>query len=161
MRAVGYCIGEIQVWDGAGDRPRAFGSNSVVLVTGGTWDTDPFLEHQDSCAMSTYIHHYHFSTAGAMFSNALGNKVNIPPEVLQTLFEYTHSYVKSQLRLNWIVKTPSGYERFKGTKRDPSRFHNRGGTRNLFVEADWTCRETKATAISKRLASLFFPHINT
>jgi hypothetical protein len=145
MRAVGYCIGEIQVWDGAGDRPRAFGSNSVVLVTGGTWDTDPFLEHQDSCVMPTYIHHYHFSTAGAMFSNALGNNVNIPPEVFQTLFEYTHSYVKSRLRLNWTAK------------RDRPHVRKRGETENLFVKADWARQETKPTGISVRLASLFFP----
>lgn len=157
MRAVGYCIGEIQVWDGAGDRPRASGSNSVVLVTGGTWDTDIFLEDQDSCVMPTYIHHYHFSTAGGMFSNALGNKANIPPEVFQTLFEYTHSHVKSQLRLNWKATTPSESQRFRGNKSDRSHSHHRAGTKNLFVEPEWTCRETESTSISKRLASLFFP----
>lgn len=150
MSAVGYCIGEIQAWDGAGDRPRASGSNSVILVTGSTWDTDIFLEDQDSCVMPTYIHHYHFSTAGGMFSNALGNKANIPPEVFQTLFEYTHSHVKSELRLHWKAATPSEGQRFRENKSDAA-------IKNLFVEPEWTCGETKSTPISKRLASLFFP----
>ncbi|GIK00896.1 hypothetical protein Aspvir_004925 [Aspergillus viridinutans] len=157
MKAVGYRIGEIQVWDGSGARPRAFGSNSVVLVTGGSWDTDPFLEEQDSCVMPTYTHHYHFSTAGAMFSNAFRNKVNIPPEVFPTFFEYTHSCIRSQLHLTWIVQTPSEYERFRGIRSDRSPLHNRGGTKKLLAKAVWTYQETKPSPISVRLASLFFP----
>jgi hypothetical protein len=153
LKEVGYFIGQIQVWDGSGDSPRRQGSNAIVLVIGGSSETDPLVSPYDA-GMGEFVYHYHFNTAGAMFSNALRNQSDIPPEAFQTFFEQTYSYIESHLNLRWNVTTAEDYDRYYGPYGS-SRIHNRG-IRSIRAKAEWTRQGIKSSSISTRLASLHF-----
>ncbi len=152
LREVGYFIGPIQAWDGSENLPRAHGSNAVVLVTGGSWETDPFMDEVGGLIDPVY--HFHFKTTGAMFSNSLRNRFNVAPEVFQTIFEQIYSYIESHLTLHWKVKTVDDYERFLGS-HGQSRIHHRGA-RSMRLNAEWNHQGTPSS-ISVRLASINFP----
>ena len=142
------------MWDGNGAISQTCGSNAIVLVTGGSSETDPLASLYDSGGGCDFVYHYHFNTTGAMLSNALRNLSDIPPEAFQTFFEDVYSYIETRLHFRWKVATED-YERYYGPYRS-SRIHNRG-MRSIRIKADWVRRDTRASPISIRLASLYFP----
>ncbi len=58
LREVGYLIGPIQAWDGTGTVSQSHGSDGIVLVTGGSRETDPFID--ETGGLIDPIYHFHF-----------------------------------------------------------------------------------------------------
>lgn len=117
LKEVGYRIGEIQVWMGAGDGdlpPKENDLIPVVLVLGDSAPLDPVsfpvdplaLKAEDIVARS-YTLHYDYNTVGSMLLAALNNQSDVKADVYQAQFEQIYDYFESNLSVEWeLSKNP-------------------------------------------------------
>ncbi|KAL1613946.1 hypothetical protein SLS54_010156 [Diplodia seriata] len=104
LKEIGYPIGKIEFWGGEDAQPYLNQPRNLVLVLGGTIETDHLstdFERSDGGSYLTAVYHYHLRTAGAMFCNAFNDNNNFAPEEFQTRFDNTITYIKKHLRFEW------------------------------------------------------------
>lgn len=99
LKEIGYNIGHIRTWGGEGTRPKD--DKAVVLVLGGTVDTDERRISDDELPNDIQIYHYRISTVGALFCTALSKQSNVRPESLQARFMSVHEYITDHLQFVW------------------------------------------------------------
>jgi hypothetical protein len=106
LKAVGYSIGPIVVWDGQGSPPQPR-PRGVVLVLGGVSETDfpqkPSVRIPQTTARASANLHLYFrdETIGSMLLNALGVRTSIRVESVQTMFLRVQSCVEGSLTCSW------------------------------------------------------------
>lgn len=106
LKAVGYDIGPIVVWDGQGPVPQPR-PRGVVLVLGGVSESDfcqtSNVRIPDTVARGATNVNLYFrrETIGSMLLNALGIHTSIRVETVQTMFEDVQSCVKRSVTCNW------------------------------------------------------------
>ncbi|KAL8995033.1 MAG: hypothetical protein Q9169_005159 [Polycauliona sp. 2 TL-2023] len=133
FKAIGYSIGGIETWDGEGTSPHPMGIKSLVLVLGGSSETDKYMEEHQQIPDTQMVLHYQYSTVGAMLLTALGNAPKIRPEVLQVDFEKIFEYVEDHLMIEYILEEGQLH----------ATFH-------------WTRDKKEPTALAVRLAAFYF-----
>lgn len=105
LKAVGYSIGPIVVWDGQGSPPEP--RRGVVLVLEGVSETDFSQKSsiripQTTARASTNLHlYFRDETIGSMLLNALGVRTSIRVESVQSMFSHVRSCVESSLTCSW------------------------------------------------------------
>ena len=134
LRAIGYNIGSIQPWSGQGQTPCPIGPNSLILVLGGSSDTDPLMEEFQQLPDTPMILHYQFNTTGAMLLTALQDAPNTQPEVFQTDFEQVFEYVEQYLNIGFTCSN--------------------GG---ITAAYNWKEVDKTPTTLAVRLATMYFP----
>ena len=134
LRAIGYQIGSIQHWSGQGQPPCPIGPKSLVLVLGGSSETDPLMEEFRQLPDTPLILHYQFCTTGAMLLTALQHAPDIQPEVLQTDFEQVSEYVEQHLTIG-----------FTCSEKGVSAVYN------------WKEAAKAPISLAVRLATMYFP----
>lgn len=68
LQCIGYKLGEVIIWDGTGKRPNP--PRGIVLVMGGSSDTDELMTPWSMLHTVEPVSHYHWKTAGVMFYSA-------------------------------------------------------------------------------------------
>ncbi|KAI4108350.1 MAG: hypothetical protein LQ339_002251 [Xanthoria mediterranea] len=136
LKVVGYTIGDIQSWNGNGTPPVSMGTKSVILVLGGSSETDPFMELFENAIDSRPLLHYQHKTTGAMLLTALGHVSDILPETLQEDFEQVFEYIEEVLTVEYTCRNGM-----------------------IYVEYRWREIDKKATPMALRLASVYFSHL--
>ncbi|KAL5320415.1 hypothetical protein ACEPPN_011217 [Leptodophora sp. 'Broadleaf-Isolate-01'] len=100
LRCVGYMLGEVTVWDGAGSRPALH--RTVVLVTGGSCETDNLMDENTFKSTSIdLITHYKWNTVGAMLWNSLLQDCGHFHTTLQEDFDNINDLVEHNLDFQW------------------------------------------------------------
>lgn len=134
LKVVGYKIGRIEVWDGLGSTPDYY--RGVVLVVGGTSETDDLMEEIDEEILpSPYLSHYRVGTIGALLANCVQMQSDIRPEVCQTWFEQVRSRLQGSLSFYWYY--------------NPDKIE-------LIARPRWVARGPESTSYAVRLASIYF-----
>ena len=133
LKAVGYNIGSIRTWNGNGAPPGSIGTKSVILVLGGSSQTDPFME--EDVPGTPLLLHYQHRTVGAMLLTALGHLSDILPENLQEDFEQVFAYIEDHLTVEY-------------TWTDDI----------ICAVPRWREADQKPTSMATRLASIYFSH---
>lgn len=136
LKVVGYTIGDIQSWNGNGTPPVSMGTKSVILVLGGSSETDPFMEQIENAVDPRPLLHYQHKTTGAMLLTALGHVSDILPETLQEDFDQVCEYLEEVLTVEYTCR--------KGM---------------IYAEYRWRDIDKKATPMALRLASVYFSHL--
>ena len=143
FREVGYKIAQIKSWNGLGTRPAFHG---VLLVTGGTSETDTFIDEgphwRSECVFNSY---YYFATTGAMLLNSLQAKCDIPPEVCQQYYEDIDARIQKQLTIRW-TSNPKSVSMPRVRKDDETQ-----------VIARWKDSSNEISRLAVRLAAFNFP----
>ena len=137
LKAIGFQISAVKMWNGSDDPIPISGPHAVILVLGGSRETDPLMLDHAEVIGEAYIHHYRFSTIGAMLSNALYNQSDISPETFQTEFESIYSYIGKSLVFKW---------RTSSDILCPMK-----------AAATWEPPQRKPSPMSTRLAAIYFP----
>jgi hypothetical protein len=103
LRAVGYKLGPVIVWSGNEPSPQSI--RSLVLVTGGSSDTDMFAPPENAGGPSIQmISHYRWNTIGAMLWNAHVRVSKCFVETYQSDFEDTDKDLMEELHgFQWAV----------------------------------------------------------
>ncbi|KAL8790915.1 MAG: hypothetical protein Q9213_000340 [Squamulea squamosa] len=138
LKAIGYNIGNITSWNGVGEAPVLMSPNSVLLVLGGSSQTDLYLTEDELVSDRPLLLHYQHETTGAMLLTALGHVSDIshiPPETLQEDFEQTLEHIESHLTVQY-------------TCRDDG----------IYAVHHWREVDKKASPLAIRLASIYFSH---
>ncbi|KAL5347239.1 hypothetical protein ACLOAV_007548 [Pseudogymnoascus australis] len=71
LQAVGYGIESILPWQGSPPRPRGPNSRAVLLVLGGSEETDTLMEEHFELRSFDVIMHYTYNTVGAMLHQSM------------------------------------------------------------------------------------------
>ena len=143
LKAVGYIMGQIRVWDGK-DSPPAI-SGGIILVIGGSMEiggsvvTDPYVLDFEELEEPNYIAHYRFSTVGALLLNALHRPCEILPESLQTWFDKVRDIIETSLDFRWEWPAARHHQKLK-------------------IMSVWKLSPSKSASWLVRLASLEFPN---
>ncbi len=100
LKTVGYSFDDIVLWDGCGERPTP--SRSLILVTGGTHQTDQLM-HEDLSDTGDLdlVSHYRWETVGALLWNAVKQPSNHVQESFQQDFESIDAAVSHCLDFRW------------------------------------------------------------
>ena len=101
LKAIGYHLGHIQIWNGLGESPYPRNRKSLTLVLGGSSATDMFMESFPQLPDAPLLLHYQFKTTGAMLLTALQNAPDIRPETLQEYFENIFAYLEDHLSIEF------------------------------------------------------------
>lgn len=99
LRSVGYSLDPLQSWNGVGSQPKVV--RGVILVTGGTSETDPLQLNPGEFAESSRKSHYQHSTIGAMLVNAVQFPTLLAPETAQEQFRSAERALLSLIRPTW------------------------------------------------------------
>ena len=136
LKAVVYSIGSIHIWTGHGEPPSPIGARCLLLVLGGSSETDTCMPDPEDVQTLTSQPklHYQFSTIGALLLSAMGTVVDIAPETLQEDFQHIFAYIQEHLEITYFAEDGSIYATYKWRK------------------STWS-----ATPTATRLASLYFP----
>lgn len=133
LKAVGYNIAGIHTWNGMGTPPDSLGK-TVILVLGGSSETDPLMEESE-IPEELFTLHYQYRTTGAMLLTALRHIPDIGPEKLQEDFEQVFEYIEDHLTVEYTYRENTAY-----------------------AEHRWREPDKKPTAMAIRLASIYFSH---
>ncbi|KAL8947034.1 MAG: hypothetical protein Q9222_006640 [Ikaeria aurantiellina] len=122
LKVVGYNVGDILTWDGDGEPPGPLGIKSVILVLGGSSETDPLMEDEELISDLPLLLHYQHKTTGAMLLTALGHVSDIPPETLQEDFEQVFEYIERHLTVQYICKNEgiNAVHQWRGIDKNPN-----------------------------------------
>lgn len=136
LKAVGYKMGSIQTWGGVGIPPSPLGTKCLVLVLGGSSETDPLMEGGEDSQTPNQppTLHYQHSTTGVLLLTALGDAPRILPETLQEDFEQVFDYVEKHLTIDYFPEPGEALARY-----------------------NWRRANTNSTPTTIRLASVYFP----
>ncbi|RFU34496.1 hypothetical protein B7463_g1877, partial [Scytalidium lignicola] len=141
LKDVGYNIRSIQPWGGFPPTPRASASRAVILVLGGSEQTDHLMtDLTDTTGLDLQLH-YTFQTVGSMLHQSLAPEVIIRPEILQTEFEFIFDSIASRLHASYSAPLPP---------RIPE---------TMEVTFVWSSAKKPSSSIEAKLASLYFPLI--
>ena len=153
LKAIGYPIGPICVWDGQ-NSPPVPKPRGVVLIVGGSCDTDPesgsFTRVPIADANASLKFYFREETIGSMLVNALGVKVNLMPESVQEMFIYVQTCIAQTLSFNWEIRS-KGSQKY----RTPSEIVDRDGA-TLFCMCQIKESTRKAKPLASSLASVYF-----
>ncbi|KFY84999.1 hypothetical protein V500_08798 [Pseudogymnoascus sp. VKM F-4518 (FW-2643)] len=138
LQAVGYGIGSIIKWQGSPPRPRIPSPMTVVLVLGGSEETDTLMEDLFEMECFELVMHYTYNTVGAMLYQSLFQYTTTPPEVFQSDFEEIYHSIQSRLQTKYHL--PAG---------------ERGAS--LCVACHWKPSSSTSSPIAMRLAAIHFP----
>ena len=152
LKAIGYPIGLIVVWDGKGDPPEPR-PHGLVLVIGGTFETDAsaFTRVQtvldDSTSLKLY---YRQDTIGSMFVHALRANADFVLESIQEMFVYVRSRIRDTLSCSWEVR-PKADRNLTSTERI-------AGRDGLTLDSIFRHKKPskKLHSLSTRIASTYF-----
>ncbi|KAI1391982.1 uncharacterized protein F4822DRAFT_111469 [Hypoxylon trugodes] len=106
LKEVGYMIGVIRAWDGEGEIPTH--RRGIILVTGGSHDTDPEMLTGDTLnlgAKRAVIHYYRQETVGSLLFNIFGHLSTLQADAYDNYFRETNKCIKNALRLTWANVT--------------------------------------------------------
>jgi hypothetical protein len=104
LRSAGYKVGDIIVWNGSDRRPSP--SRGLVLVVGGTSETDEYMYHINSENITAVlISHFQWKTVGALFWNAFDQVFSHSPhESFQQVFDDIDDRISEALpSFQWSV----------------------------------------------------------
>lgn len=153
LKAVGYPIGPICVWEGQGDPPVPK-PRGVVLVVGGSFDTDPqsapFTRVAIADINASLKFYFREETIGSMLVNALGVKTNLMPESVQEMFSYVQTCIAQTLSFNWEMR-PRESQKYKGL---PEIVDRDGIT--LFCMCQIKNPDRRPKPLASSLASIYF-----
>ena len=153
LKAIGYPIGPVCVWDGQGELPVPKPCG-VVLVIGGSSDTDsksaPFKRVPVVDAEVSLKYHYREETIGSMLVNALGVKLDLLPESVQEMFNYVETCMSQTLYFDWETR-PRELQR----RQHPSEVLDWDGA-TLFCVCRMKDYPKKAKPLATSLASIYF-----
>ena len=135
LKAVGYNIGSIQTWGGVGIPSSPLGTKCLILVLGGSSETDPLMEGGEDVQTPNQppTLHYQHSTTGVLLLTALGDSPKILPETLQEDFEQVFDYVEEHLTIDYFPEPGEALARY-----------------------NWRRANTDPTPTAIRLASVYF-----
>ena len=138
LKAVGHNMGSIQTWVGVGTPPSPLGTKCLILVLGGSSQTDPLMEGGEDVQNPNQlpILHYQHSTTGALLLTSLGDAPQISPESLQEDFDQVFDYVENHLTIGYFPDDGSTYARY-----------------------NWKTVNNESTPTAIRLASVYFPAV--
>lgn len=104
LRAVGYPIGPIVVWDGTSTAPRP--DRGLVLVLGGSFDTDTHAIDANRIYSSEGRLQLYFrqETISSMFLNSIGFRTDVVPETLQSFFSMVRDSVRRNCEFSWDTR---------------------------------------------------------
>ena len=136
LKAVGYNMGSIQTWGGVGIPPSSLGTKCLILVLGGSSETDPLMEGGEDSQTPNQppTLHYQHSTTGVLLLTAMGDAPKISPEALQEDFEQVFDFVEKHLTIDYYAKPGETLARY-----------------------NWKTANTDSTPTAIRLASVYFP----
>jgi hypothetical protein len=145
LRAVGYRIDEIQVWDGTGTCPCP--RRSIVLVIGGWSKTDCLQDDEEIDQFyrrsSALILHYRKDTVGAMLWNSFPQECCFGPETFQQDYLDIHRQLKQDLiEVRWCYLDIHGGQ----IQAVP-----------IWTQDDLLRKRPPTNAFATRLATIFFP----
>ncbi|KAL2866127.1 uncharacterized protein BJX67DRAFT_356642 [Aspergillus lucknowensis] len=145
LKAVGYSIGSIEVWDGMPPRPKPFGPRCVVLVLGGSEETDQLMAAAEEIGdCDTMVHHYTQSTVGSMLYHSIAPYYLIDPECLQEDFEYIRHSIATRMQVSFGLEN-----------------HGRPLKEDIRARIEWKEEEEgprrRVSATERSLASIYFP----
>jgi hypothetical protein len=141
LRAIGYPLDSVRIWNGLGPQPRVI--RGVILVTGGTSQTDPLRLDPGEFAEGHRQFYYRHSTVGAMLINAIGFPTNLAPETAQVMFCSVEETIKETIELRWRASR-DGLHRLEA----------------IFTTSDYTTsrrHRSQASPHALSLASVYFP----
>ena len=133
LKSVGYPIGPIEIWDGYGE-PPPLQEKMLTLVMGGSSETDQLAEEDPQLPNTEMVFHYTFNTVGSVLLDSMRSVINVRPEVLQEDFEQSFAYVQEHVTVQFLVDRVLVMAKFS-----------------------WQECERKPSALSIRLASIYFP----
>lgn len=136
FRSVGYNIASVTIWDGHGPRPVIH--RGLVLVTGGSHETDPLLRDPYDNISIHIIAHYRYQTVGSMLWNSFNQVCENTVETLQQDFEEINEEILRDLSMSWAYLDMQG-EQIQAYFGWPSR--------------------PRATRHATRLATFLFPDV--
>lgn len=153
LKAVGYPIGPIIVWDGR-NLPPVPKPRGVVLVIGGSSDTDlksaPFTRVPVADANASLKFYYREETIGSMLVNALGVRMDLMPESVQEMFFYVQTCIAQTLSFNWEIRSKES-----PNYKVSSEIVDRDGT-TLFCMCQLQDPGRKPKPLASSLASIYF-----
>ncbi|KFY05741.1 hypothetical protein V492_08323 [Pseudogymnoascus sp. VKM F-4246] len=138
LQAVGYRISSILRLEGSQPRPHIPNPQTVVLVLGGSEETDTFMEDISGLAYSRVVMHYTYDTVGAMLHQSLSQYTTTAPELFQSDFEEIYGSIELRLRTEYYLQPGKA-----------------GGT--LCVACNWKPPPSPPSPIATRLAGIYFP----
>ena len=136
LKAVGYSIGSLHIWAGLGEPPKPIGARCLLLVIGGSSETDTCVadpEQLQNLNLKPKLH-YQYSTIGALLLSAMGAVVDVAPETLQEDFQHIFAYIEEHLSMTYLTEDDS-----------------------LYATYNWKNPNRSVTPTATRLASLHFP----
>lgn len=104
LQAVGYGIDSILTWQGIPPRPRIQSPMTVVLVLGGSEETDTLMEDLSERILFDMVMHYTYDTVGAMLYQSLFPYATSSPEVFQFDFEEIYDSIQSRLQTQYHLQ---------------------------------------------------------
>ncbi|OQE14060.1 hypothetical protein PENFLA_c041G02346 [Penicillium flavigenum] len=141
LKVVGYFIGSIEVWDGAPPRPKPLGPRCIVLVLGGSEETDHLMAAAEEIVQDcNQVYHYTRSTVGPMLYHSIGPHYLIDPECLQEDFEYIHHSIATRIRVSYRLENV----------RDVIK-------EDICGIIEWEDSQRQVSAVERSLASIYFP----
>ena len=153
LKAIGYPIGPICVWDGHSEVPVPK-PRGIVLVIGGSSDTDPtsasFIRVPIADANASLKFYFREETIGSMLMNALGVKMDLMPESVQEMFKYVQTCIAQTLSFNWEIR-PKEFQKYK----NPPEILDRDGI-TLFCMCRIKDPNRKPKSLASSLASIYF-----
>ena len=152
LAEVGFSFGPFDTWNGNGTAPRPDRSCRLVLVCGGTSETDPTaVEPEGSDIVDDFVkvHHYRTKTVGAMICNAFNDNSNLRPEPYQSTFDRVYQHLEHNLDFTWAANplAQGGNKVRQGSTRQLS---------HISPKARWQPVLQKPSSVNVRLASLRF-----
>lgn len=142
LKEVGYSIGTVQSWDGKSTPPARLGPRAVLLVLGGSSDTDSLMGGPEDFPLETQSHplvmHYNFKTVGATIFQGLAYPSTSSPEVLQDQFEKIYNEISQLVHVTYELND-------KGLMEGVSaRFH-------------WQQTSESSRPLERSIAAIYFP----
>ncbi|OBT65659.1 hypothetical protein VE03_05528 [Pseudogymnoascus sp. 23342-1-I1] len=135
LQAVGYGIESILTWHGSPPRPCIPSPRAVVLVLGGSEETDTLMEHLSERHSFNVVMHYTYGTVGAMLHQSMFAYTTTSPEVFQSDFDGIYDSIQSRLQMGYYLEY---------------------GHR-LRVNCYWEPSLSTSSPIAMRLAAIYFP----
>ncbi|OBT53797.1 hypothetical protein VE04_05661 [Pseudogymnoascus sp. 24MN13] len=104
LQAVGYGIASIVTWQGSPPLPYISSPMTVVLVLGGSEETDTLMEDLSARVFVDAVMHYTYSTVEAMLHQSLFPYTTASPQVFQSDFDEIYDSIQSRLRTEYHLK---------------------------------------------------------
>ena len=135
LQAAGYRLDAIRIWDGCKERPAP--QRSLILVTGGVYQTDHLMSEDSTPRALFSVSHYRWETVGALFWNACRQPSDHVPERFQQDFDIIDATVSHCLFIHW------------------ARMNLRQEQIQAF--SVWKRSKSKPSHIATRIATILFP----